>query len=194
MAKGCLSKVIGSLTTLLLFAGIGIAIWYFLGKPENINEAKEGLGDAYNRTKDQIDKFDFGDVLDSLDGFDWRQFFEDDPFAGNTTVTGWDEQFIKRDDGGLHLTIVNSLSAEWQEEFDIAVADWSESSALQLTVEVLPVDDAWDNEKKCARQKDKMVVCNGNFGGKSLKVLIVFSLRSNTHNTFRSRDGVVRYL
>ena len=59
---------------------------------------------------------------------------------------------------------MNSLSAEWQEEFDIAVADWSESSALQLTVEVLPVDDAWDNEKKCKRQSDKMVVCNGNFG------------------------------
>lgn len=160
MGKG----IIGSITTLLLLAGIGIACWYFLGKPENIAEAKEGLGDAYNRTKDQIDKFDFGDVLDSLEGFDWGDFFTDDPFAGNWTVTGWNEKFIERDNGGLHLTIVNSLSAEWQEEFDIAVADWSASSALVLTVEEKPVDDAWDNEKKCERQADKMVVCNGNFG------------------------------
>ena len=160
MGKG----IIGSITTLLLLAGIGIACWYFLGKPENIAEAKEGLGDAYNRTKDQIDKFDFGDVLDSLEGFDWGDFFTDDPFAGNSTVTSWNEKFIERDNGGLHLTIVNSLSAEWQEEFDIAVADWSASSALVLTVEEKPVDDAWDNEKKCERQADKMVVCNGNFG------------------------------
>mmetsp|Transcript_35458 Transcript_35458/g.72515 ORF Transcript_35458/g.72515 Transcript_35458/m.72515 type:complete len:289 (-) Transcript_35458:117-983(-) len=159
-----MGKIISGITSLLLLGGIGIALWYFLGKPENLSEAKDGLGDAYNKTKDQIDKFDFGDVLEDLSDLDWGQFFNDDPFAGNTTVTLWDEQFIERDDGGLQLTLVNSLSADWQEEFEVAVADWSMSDALTLDVVVEPVDDAWDNDKKCKRQDDKMVVCNGNFG------------------------------
>lgn len=159
-----MGKIISGITSLLLLGGIGIALWYFLGKPENLSEAKDGLGDAYNKTKDQIDKFDFGDVLEDLSDLDWGQFFNDDPFAGNTTVTLWDEQYIERDSGGLQLTLVNSLSADWQEEFEVAVADWSESDALTLDVVVEPVDDAWDNEKKCKRQDDVMVVCNGNFG------------------------------
>mmetsp|Transcript_20451 Transcript_20451/g.26081 ORF Transcript_20451/g.26081 Transcript_20451/m.26081 type:complete len:289 (+) Transcript_20451:109-975(+) len=159
-----MGKIISGITSLLLLGGIGIALWYFLGKPENLSEAKDGLGDAYNKTKDQIDKFDFGDVLEDLSDLDWGQFFNDDPFAGNSTVTLWDEQFIERDDGGLQLTLVNSLSADWQEEFEVAVADWSMSDALTLDVVVEPVDDAWDNDKKCKRQDDKMVVCNGNFG------------------------------
>mmetsp|Transcript_9841 Transcript_9841/g.14973 ORF Transcript_9841/g.14973 Transcript_9841/m.14973 type:complete len:289 (-) Transcript_9841:120-986(-) len=159
-----MGKIISGITSLLLLGGIGIALWYFLGKPENLSEAKDGLGDAYNKTKDQIDKFDFGDVLEDLSDLDWGQFFNDDPFAGNSTVTLWDEQFIERDDGGLQLTLVNSLSDDWQEEFEVAVADWSMSDALTLDVVVEPVDDAWDNDKKCKRQDDKMVVCNGNFG------------------------------
>jgi len=159
-----MGKIISGITSLLLLGGIGIALWYFLGKPENLSEAKDGLGDAYNKTKDQIDKFDFGDVLEDLSDLDWGQFFNDDPFAGNSTVTLWDEQYIERDDGGLQLTLVNSLSADWQEEFEVAVADWSMSDALTLDVVVEPVDDAWDNDKKCKRQDDKMVVCNGNFG------------------------------
>jgi len=159
-----MGKIIGSITTLLLLGGVGVAIWYFLGKPENFEEVQDGLGDAFNRTKDQIDNFDFGDVLDSLEGFDFGQFFNDDPFAGNTTVTLWQEKFIERDNGGLQLTIVNSLSEEWQEEFDVALADWQESEALTLSVEVEPVDNAWENEKKCKRQDGLLVVCNGNFG------------------------------
>lgn len=160
MGKG----IIGSITTLLLLGIVGVAIWYFLGKPKNQEEVLDGLGDALNRTKDQIDKFDFGDVLDSLEGFDFGQFFNDDPFEGDTTVTLWQEKFIEREDGGLQLTIVNSLSDEWQEEFDLALADWQESEALTLSVEVEPVDNAWENEKKCKRQDGLLVVCNGNFG------------------------------
>ena len=171
-----MGKIISGITSLLLLGGIGIALWYFLGKPENLSEAKDGLGDAYNKTKDQIDKFDFGDVLEDLSDLDWGQFFNDDPFAGNSTVTLWDEQFIERDDGGLQLTLVNSLSADWQEEFEVAVADWSMSDALTLDVVVEPVDDAWDNDKKCKRQDDKMVVCNGNFGDTGWVGIVSYSL------------------
>ena len=38
-----------------------------------------------------------------------------------------------------------------------------------------------------AHSKDALMICDEVQTGKSLKVLIVFSLRSNTHNIFRSR-------
>ena len=159
-----MGSIIGSITTVIVLGVIGAAIWYFLGKPENVDELQDGLGDAFNRTKDTIEAFDFGDVLDSLEGFDWGQFFNEDPWEGNTTVTLWEEQYIDRDNGGLQMVLVNSLSNTWQEEFETAVADWSESEALSLTVEVQEVNDAWSEEKKCKHQEGKQVVCNHNVG------------------------------
>ena len=156
-------SIIGSVSTAVILIGCGFAIWYFaLGAPTTVGELKDGVGNAINNTKTKIDAI--GDVLDNLDGLDWGGFFREDPWQGNTTVTMWNEKYIKRDRGGLQLTVVNSLSADWQNEFETAVADWSESDSLTLSVEVLPVDDAWDNDRKCARQTGKLVVCNGNFG------------------------------
>jgi len=156
-------SIIGGITTGIVLIGCGAAIWYFaLGAPTTVEGLKDGLGTAVNNTKTKIDSI--GDVLDNLDGIDWGGFFKDDPWEGNTTVTLWNEKYIKRNDGGLTLTLVNSLTAEWQKEFEVAVADWSESDALTLSVEILPVEEAWSNEKKCARQGGKQVVCNGFFG------------------------------
>ncbi|KAK1748736.1 hypothetical protein QTG54_000675 [Skeletonema marinoi] len=156
-------SIIGGITTGIILIGCGAAIWYFaLGAPTTVEGLKDGLGTAVNNTKTKIDSI--GDVLDNLDGIDWGGFFKDDPWEGNTTVTLWNEKYIKRNDGGLTLTLVNSLTAEWQKEFEVAVADWSESDALTLSVEILPVEEAWSNEKKCARQGGKQVVCNGFFG------------------------------
>jgi len=156
-------KIIGGVTTGIVLIGCGVAIWYWaLGAPTNLVELKDGFGKAVNNTKTKIDSI--GDVLDNLDGIDWGGFFRDDPWEGNTTVTLWNEKYIKRDKGGLHITLVNSLDDKWQKEFEVAVADWSESDALTLSVEVLPVDPEWSKEKKCARQQGKQVVCNANFG------------------------------
>ncbi|KAL7501682.1 hypothetical protein ACHAWT_009551 [Skeletonema menzelii] len=156
-------SIIGGATTGAVLIGCGVAIWYFaLGAPTTVEGLKDGFGTAVNNTKTKIDNI--GDVLDNLDGIDWGGLFRDDPWKGNTTVTLWNEKYIKRNNGGLHLTLVNSLADSWQKEFEAAVADWSESDALTLEVEVLPVDEAWPNEKKCARQSGKQVVCDGNFG------------------------------
>ncbi len=156
-------KIIGSITTGIVLIGCGVAVWYWaLGAPTTMGEFKEGIGRAVNNTKTKIDAI--GDVLDNLDGIDWGGLFRDDPWVGNTTVTLWNEKYIKRDKGGLHLTLVNSLDDKWQKEFEVAVADWSESDALTLSVEVVQVDPEWGKDKRCARQNGKQVVCNGNFG------------------------------
>ncbi len=156
-------KIIGGATTGIVLIGCGVAIWYWaLGAPTTMGELKDGFGRAVNNTKTKIDAI--GDVLDNLDGIDWGGLFRDDPWGGNTTVTLWNEKYIKRDKGGLQLTLVNSLDDKWQKEFEVAVADWSESDALTLSVEVVQVDPEWSKEKRCARQQGKQVVCNGNFG------------------------------
>jgi hypothetical protein len=155
--------IIGGISTAAVLIGCGVAIWYFvLDAPTNVGELKDGIGNAVNNTITKIDSI--GDVLSNLDGIDWGTFFRDDPWSGNTTVTLWSEKYIKRDNGGLHLTLVNSLTDDWQKEFEVAVADWSESDALRLSTERMQVEEAWSNEKKCTRQSGKMVVCNGNFG------------------------------
>lgn len=54
--------------------------------------------------------------------------------------------------------IANALDDTWQDEFYDAVADWTESPALELTTERIDVDH------NCTRIEGVMVVCNANFG------------------------------
>ena len=58
----------------------------------------------------------------------------------------------------VDLCFVNNLNDKWQEEFEVAVADWKRSDALTLTVEKGSAD------KGCTRVGGVMVVCNDNFG------------------------------
>jgi len=150
-------SILGGITTALVVAGCAFCIWKFaLNSPTTAEEWREGFGRAVNNTKDNIGRL--GDVLDNLDGFDWGNFFADDPWAGNTTVTLWKEKYINRENGGLILTLVNNLDDKWQSEFEVAVADWSESDALTLTVKKGSFD------KGCERSEGVMTVCNDNFG------------------------------
>jgi hypothetical protein len=188
-------SIIGGVTTTAVLIGCGVAIWYFvLGSPTNGEELKQGIGTAVNNTKNKIDSI--GDVLSNLDGIDWGTFFRDDPWKGNTTVTLWSEKYIERDNGGLHLTIVNALTDDWQKEFEVAVADWSESDALTLTIERVEVDETWTMAQRCERQPGKMVVCNDNFGDTGWVGIVSHSIYcsynellfiSITHNILRSR-------
>ena len=150
-------SIFGGIVTGLVIIGCLFCIWKFaLGSPTTADEWKDGFDHAVNNTKENIGKI--GDVLGSLDGLDFGGFFQDDPWAGNTTVTLWKEKFINRDAGGLTLTLLNVLDDDWQKEFETAVADWSESDALTLTVERGKVDNS------CTRKEGAMVVCNANFG------------------------------
>jgi hypothetical protein len=88
----------------------------------------------------------------------FAELYGGDPMLGDNTTVNWDEQYVMRDDGGLHLTLQNALDDTWQSEFEAAVADWKESDALQLTTERVAVD------YNCNRVDGVMVVCNANFG------------------------------
>lgn len=154
-------KIISTTITALLVIGCLFCAWKFaLNSPITPEEWKEGFGQAQENAKTNIgiigDKIN--DVLENLDGFEWGNFFKDDPWQGETDVTLWKEKYIERNGGGLTLTIVNNLNDKWQEEFEVAVADWKRSDALTLTVEKGSAD------KGCTRVGGVMVVCNDNFG------------------------------
>ena len=155
------NKLISTIITLLVVLGCLFCAWKFaLNSPITPEQWKEGFGQAQENAKTNIgtigDKIN--DVLENLDGFEWGNFFKDDPWQGETDVTLWKEKYIERNGGGLTLTIVNNLNDKWQEEFEVAVADWKRSDALTLTVEKGSAD------KGCTREQGVMVVCNDNFG------------------------------
>lgn len=132
-----------------------------LKEPTTWDETKTAVGDVWKAAGDQWDEWDLGnftDVLDGLDDLSFGDLFNEDPKQGDNTTLKWHSDYVKYDAGGLHLTLQNALDDTWQDAFEAAVSDWSESAALVLTKERVAVDHT------CKRVDGVMVVCNGNFG------------------------------
>jgi len=157
-----ISKAISCISTVVLVAIAGFFIWkYALGAPENLAETREGLGDIIEQAGEKWDELDFTNVLDGLGDLEFGDLFnEGDDIPGSNTTISWKSSLIKPNDGGLHLTILNALDDTWQDAFAVAVSDWQESDALQLTIKRVEVDHT------CKRVEGVMVVCNANFGDK----------------------------
>ena len=157
---------LGGVFTLAMIGVAGYLIWkYALDSPADLAEAQDGLA---NLTDDLGEKWedlglptDFGNFTDVLGGLSDDLFAElhgGDPMLGDNTTLSWEDTFVQKDNGGLHLTLQNALDDTWQTEFEQAVADWKESDALQLTTERVAVD------YNCGMVDGVMVVCNANFG------------------------------
>jgi hypothetical protein len=150
---------IGSVALVAIIGLSGYAFWkYALGSPTTFTETKEGFVQLWENTKN-ISFDDFKDVLENgLDGLDFGSFFNNDPRVGDNATYVWKEEYIHPYEGGLHLTLLNALDDTWQQEFQDAVGDWVESTALDLETERVEVDH------NCTRVDGVMVVCNANFG------------------------------
>ena len=127
---------ISTLTTLLILGGAGFGIWWFLGKPN----------------ADEIGGF-FGDLGDNF-----GEFWENDPFSGNSSKALMGEW--PNSGKGLQLEILNACDDTWETEFTKAILDWDngEPDALTLTTERVAVEPA------CSQKDDVMKVCNDNYG------------------------------
>jgi hypothetical protein len=157
---------LGGTLTLAVIGVSGYLIWkYALDSPASLTEAQDGLTNLTDKAGEQWEKWDmpgdwsdlsnFTDVLEGLSDELFAELYGGDPMLGDNTTYLWDDTFV---DGGLTLTLQNALDDTWQTEFDMAVADWQASEALQLTAERVAVD------YNCGRVDGVMVVCNANFG------------------------------
>jgi hypothetical protein len=155
----CMAK---SLFTLAVLFAAGFLTWkYGLDEPRSWEETQEGFQDVWEAAGDQWKEWDLGnftDVLDGLDGVSIGDLFGGDPMLGDNTTLTWGNDHVDAENGGLHLTLQNALDDTWQSEFELAVADWKESDALQLTTERVAVD------YNCGMVDGVLVVCNANFG------------------------------
>jgi len=142
--KSCLSCGI----TLVIMGVLATLLWHFLGRPD-VEEAKGAAQDFW----DGLDFGDFTDVLDNFTDVDWGDFLDEDPYVGDNTTNAWATR-----GEGLTLELQNALDDNWQTEFEVAMADWQESTVLTLTTTRVEVDHT------CARVDGVMLVCNGNFG------------------------------
>jgi len=94
------------------------------------------------------------------DALDLPPFFQD-PWdgqdIGNGTSVGTFSSWRNRGDG-LSLTLVNALTSDWYPYFEIAVKDWNDCPALQLSVSTIPADP------ECTAINGQMKVCNARYG------------------------------
>jgi hypothetical protein len=61
---------------------------------------------------------------------------------------------------GLKMTMLNALDARWQPYFDIALADWDSGIPDSVSLSTLPTT----YDKSCDRVRNKVKVCNGDYG------------------------------
>ncbi|KAL7548734.1 hypothetical protein ACHAWF_012001, partial [Thalassiosira exigua] len=154
---------IGCAAATAVLVACAVCVWKFaLDSPTTWSETKEGFGTLLDTAGEKWDEWDlanFTDVLDTLDGLDFGGLFQEDPSGGGSNATlVWRDDFVQRNNGGLHLTLQNALDDTWQKEFEYAVSDWQESDSLELSTEQVAVDHT------CQRVDGVMVVCNANFG------------------------------
>lgn len=93
------------------------------------------------------------------DPYDLPPFFQDtwNDNIGNGTSVGSFSRW-RNSGGGLHLTLVNSLTSDWYDYFDTAVRDWNACPALHLAVSTIAPDP------ECSAMNGKMKVCNAEYG------------------------------
>lgn len=155
-------NIMVGIATVSVLGILGFLTWkYALDEPTTWAETSDGFGDLWEGIGQQWDEWDLGnftDVLDGLDDLSFGGLFDEDPMGGSNATIVWKGEYIKPDNGGLHLTLQNALDDTWQEEYKVAIADWQESPALTLSTERVEVDHT------CKRVDGVMVVCNANFG------------------------------
>jgi hypothetical protein len=75
-------------------------------------------------------------------------------------ITSLGEEIEWQSDGqGLELTIVNSLTDDWDQYFTESIADWSASPSLSITT-----SERKGSEDSCMHRSGVMTVCNAEYG------------------------------
>ena len=77
----------------------------------------------------------------------------------------------------LPLKVVDSVSSDWQLEFDTALAEWNSAAVLDMSVS--SANDSRRTRKRCRMEGGQMRVCNASYGFNGWLGLATIGLDSN---------------
>jgi hypothetical protein len=106
----------------------------------------------------------------------------------------WGTYHWARTDNPIPLKVVDSVSADWQLEFDTALAEWNASSALDMRVG--SANDSNRTRKRCRMQAGQMRVCNASYGNNGWLGIATIGIDSNGHidrGTAKMNDSYAWY-
>ena len=93
----------------------------------------------------------------------------------------WSDYHWARTTTSFNLQVVDSVTSSWQNEYNIALSEWSQSSKLDLTT--TSADDSNRARKQCKMVAGKMRVCNSAYGFNGWLGLASINIDSNHHIT-----------
>lgn len=82
--------------------------------------------------------------------------------AGSFATHSWNGYHWARTTSSFKLTTVDSMTANWQDQFDNTVAKWSVSTVLDLAA--VPGDESARARKRCQAITGQLRVCNAAYG------------------------------
>jgi hypothetical protein len=109
-------------------------------------------------------------------------------------VHSWGDYHWAKTGTSLPLKVVDSVSTEWQFEFDIALGEWNQSSVLNMSVG--SANDSGRTRKRCRMQAGQMRVCNASYGYNGWLGMATIGIDSNGHidqGTAKMNDSYSSY-
>lgn len=91
----------------------------------------------------------------------------------------WSNYHWARTGNSIPLQVVDSVSEDWQFEFQMALADWNNSSVLDMSV--TSTDDSDRSRKRCKMQLGQIRVCNAEYGFRYWLGLATIGIDPNGH-------------
>ena len=93
----------------------------------------------------------------------------------------WSDYHWARTSTSFNLGVVDSVSSTWQNEYNIALSEWSQSTKLNLAT--TSADDTSKTRKLCRMVAGKMRVCNASYGFNGWLGLASINIDSSHHIT-----------
>ncbi len=116
-------------------------------------------------------------------------------FAGAAQAGhGWSTYHWARQAHPMPLKLIDSVSQDWQFEFNTSISEWNDSTMLNMSVAA--ADDSNKTRKRCNAVTGQVRVCNAAYGFNGWLGLATIGLDSNGHidqGTAKMNDSYSNY-
>jgi hypothetical protein len=163
--------------TIVILAGVSIGLAYYFTdgfqKPtdEAITDAGNAAADVTEKIKDVVN---WDNLWPSLD-----HYFNEDPHRNVTGPGDADTWAMSRFQPGLKLHVLNALTDNWHQFYDVSIAEWDDGNPDVLTLSTETIDPEY-NCRAEDQVDDVMKVCNGDYGDNGWRGLNTCIIMSGT--------------